>query len=65
MTSTTPYYCPLCLNEKGCGYNGLLRFEGAQVPTCNHHTDETNTPDLVKMVPVAERKHANSNAGRT
>lgn len=58
MTRTTPYYCPLCLDEQGCGYHGILRFDGEPVPTCNHHVNDTNQPQSVKMRPVAERDDA-------
>ena len=48
---TEPYYCPLCCEEEGCGYHGLLRINDSPVPVCTHHSDETNAPDSVPMVP--------------
>lgn len=62
MAKTMPYYCPLCLDEKDCGYHGVLAFEGAAIPTCNHHTSETEETALVKMVPVAGRKRERANS---
>lgn len=56
MTRNVPYYCPLCINERGCGYNGLLRFPNQDVPVCMHHTAETSAPEGVKMVPTRDRK---------
>lgn len=32
-----PYRCPLCLTEKGCGFYGILVFEGMTPPICTHH----------------------------
>lgn len=52
MTKSVPYHCPLCFDERGCGYHGLLRFSGDPVPTCGHHTNDTNAPDEVPMVPT-------------
>ena len=48
---SVPYHCPLCVNEKGCGFHGILWFPGSDKPTCDHHTDDTSTPDSVLMVP--------------
>jgi hypothetical protein len=52
---TIPFYCPLCIDEHGCGYHGLLWFPGSPKPVCTHHTDDTNAPDSVEMRPVSER----------
>jgi len=64
----TPYHCVLCLDEKGCGYHGILRFPNAETPTCDHHVVEgavEANPHVdpltivnaypVPMVPVAPR----------
>ena len=54
MTKTVPYHCPLCFDEEGCGFNGILWFEGDDKPTCDHHTNDTDTPDSVPMVPARD-----------
>ena len=56
----TPYHCVLCLTERHCGYNGVLRFPNAEVPTCDHHIrsgDHENPTELpVQMVPCVPIK---------
>jgi hypothetical protein len=48
---SVPYHCPLCPAEEKCGFHGILWFPGSDKPKCDHHTNETNAPDLVPMVP--------------
>lgn len=63
MAQTVPYYCPRCWQEHGPSqYHGVLVFPHQDIPTCSHHTNDTNNPDLVRMVPVAERNDARTHA---
>lgn len=48
----TPYHCMACPAEDKCGYNGVLRFPNAEVPTCDHHTTVEGDKVVTPMVPV-------------
>ena len=54
MVTSTPHFCPLCVQPGACGYHGILVFEGGKIPTCRHNEKPGKPchPEPVKMVPV-------------